>query len=245
MVVWPETALPFAVDPARPWPPSLPLPVPGVLGCTVREASDGALFNSALGVAPDGSIAGRYDKHHLVPFGEYVPLRRLLPIARLVPGTVEIQPGERIAPIGPRRRWGPLVCYDPAFAEVSRARVSGGAEALVNITNDGWYGLSGGPYQHRNFYVLRAIETGRWVARASNPGISLFIDPHGRQHAATALGERTVALGEVQLRREQTLYTRVGGWPVAVAVALSLSALLPPPGRLWRRQGSARLGALR
>ena len=229
LLIWPESSVPDVVDTGRPWPAAWRLPVPTIFGVVARNRV-GHYFNAAVWAEPDGSIHGRYDKHHLVPFGEYVPLRGILPIDRLVPGLIDITPGQADVTLGPRGEWGPLICYDGVFAQYSRRQAAAGATVLTNLTNDAWYAITGAPYQHRDFYILRAIETGRWVARATNTGISLFIDPHGRQHRATRLGERTFTLGEVQHCSGTTLYRQVGDW-VGIGAVLSLMASLLPRRR--------------
>lgn len=172
----------------------------GIEDWTVRPVR---LANSAVLVAPDLAVGARYDKHHLVPFGEYVlwNLDRYLPIARLADGyaigfytpgaelTVFPVPSRpRAGRPGPTAQVAPMICYDAIFPEISVDFARRGANLLVNMTNDAWYGYSSAPHQFLKKVALRAIETRRAVARPANTGISAFIDPAGRIVAATKLG---------------------------------------------------------
>ncbi len=229
-VVWPEAALPGYIDASEPLPWELRLDVPLLFGAATYEPGHpvDTVRNSAIFMAPDGQTWGRYDKRHLVPFGEYVPLRWLLPIDRLVPGTLDITPGTDAALLGPNADIGALVCYDGVFTAFARDAVRAGAQLLVNFTNDAWYGISGAPYQHRDFYVFRAIESGRWVVRATNTGVSLFIDPRGGQHGATALGTRALGWGTVSRQVSRTIFVRCGDWWMAACIGMCLAALVRP-----------------
>ncbi len=235
LVVWPEAA----------WPEHLPadlrrLPrgptTRWLLGVatidTTREP--GRAANSAFW-AVERRVVARYDKRHLVPFGEYVPLRRLLPVERFVPGSIDYQPGSSAAPIG-SPPIGVLICYDGIFPRLARQSVAAGAVLLANLTNDGWYGRSSAAYQHHDFYVLRAIETDRWLIRAANTGRSSFIGPDGRVHGGTRLATRTVTAGQVWPRETVTAYVRLGDWPVALALGACLAALLERIAARLRRR---------
>jgi apolipoprotein N-acyltransferase len=195
--------------------------------------------NSAFALDAGGRVTGRYDKRHLVPFGEYVPLRAFLPVDRIVPGLRDFVAGESAAPLGEPAA-GVLICYDGVFPELARDAARAGAEVLVSITNDGWYGVSGAPYQHRDFYALRAVETDRWVVRAANTGVSGFIDPAGRLSGFTALGETTVSAAAIEPRAGLTFYVRHGDWLVAIALGIALAALLDLAVAAARRQIAAR-----
>jgi apolipoprotein N-acyltransferase len=150
--------------------------------------------NASLLLAPDLSIAHHYVKNHLVPFGEYVPLGldEVLPIGNILgasftPGN-DLSPAVLRRPGGPPARLGIEICFDAIFPEISRAYARGGAQVLVNMTNDAWYGFSSAPFQFLRMVATRAVETGRPVARAANTGISAFIDPVGRISEATEVG---------------------------------------------------------
>lgn len=139
-------------------------------------------FNRAYLLNPEGKVAGYYDKAHLVPYGEYVPLQKFFWfIQKMVPMIGEFQEG----PVGgvvslPEGAVGPLICFESIFPNLSRAQVENGARLLANITNDAWFGTTSAPYQHLSMSVLRAVENHVCVARAANTGISAFIDGTGK-----------------------------------------------------------------
>jgi len=150
--------------------------------------------NAAFLLAPDLAIAHHYVKNHLVPFGEYVPWRldEVLPIGNIVgasfaPGT-DLSPAVLRRPGQPPVKLGIEICFDAIFPEISRTYARSGAEVLVNMTNDAWYGFSSAPFQFLRMVSTRAVETGRPVARAANTGISAFIDPVGRIREVTEVG---------------------------------------------------------
>ena len=151
--------------------------------------------NAAFLLAPDLAIAHHYVKHHLVPFGEYVPLRldEVLPIGNIVGR--HLRPGHRPQPGGApspraahRSSWASRSASTPSSPRSRRSYARSGAEVLVNMTNDAWYGFSSAPFQFLRMVAIRAVETGRPVARAANTGISAFIDPVGRIQQATEVG---------------------------------------------------------
>lgn len=244
LIVWPEVAYPIPmrkdVDTAFPqgFPPLAP--AVGIIGasvywhdtptltgeaCQVARPPPGCrgralTHNSAVLAAPDLSIVGRFDKSHLVPFGEYVPWP-LGPIAKaVVPMLGQTVPGEQWKPItyaigNVPVQLGALVCYEGIFPQHTGDFVSGGAELLINITNDAWYGVSSASVQHMAFYTLRAAEHGRAVARAANTGITLGIDPVGRLLSPTELYETTAVMVDLPVMKSRTLYTMTGdafGW---------------------------------
>lgn len=219
LVVWPETAAPFYFTRNRRLTERVKAGVRKagaffVVGSPSAErAGDGVeLFNSAFLVRPDGQIAGRYDKFHLVPFGEYVPLEEFLPfVDKLVAQAGDFgtgQKGEVLRSAG--HRLGVLICYEAIFPSLARAAIRNRAGLLVNITNDAWYGRSSAPHQHFSMAVLRAVETRRGLVRAANTGISGFIHPSGRITGATGLFEDAVMTRPLPVLRTTTIYTRIG-----------------------------------
>ena len=219
LIVWPETALPLyfqndddktrdVINTAREAGAWL------LFGSPSYERKEGAVsfYNSAYLVAPDGSVPGRYDKVHLVPFGEYVPLKRFLFfVDKLVAGAGDFSPGRAIAPLPMGdRKVGPLICYEGIFPEISRAHRTEGAELLVNITNDAWYGDSSAPYQHLTIAVFRTVENRIWMIRAANTGISAIVNATGEIVCRTGLFKRTVLNGHVRFTRHCTFYSRYG-----------------------------------
>ena len=237
LVVWPESASPYAFN--RPRPAATPGEGPAIepdaaytgavtglargLGIAIiagsvdyRVEGDGLVaYNSAFAVAPDGTLGPSYDKVHLVPFGEYVPLRGLLFfVDRLVRGAIsDFAPGTRLdplpTPLGPAATF---ICYEAILPEVVRAIARRGAVVLVNLTNDGWYGKSAAPSQHLAMAVARAVENRRFMVRAANTGNSAVIDPYGRVLARTRLEEQAVLIAAVAPRRDATFYARHGDW---------------------------------
>ena len=137
-------------------------------------------------MSPMGRFVGRYDKIHLVPFGEYIPFSHLLFFARKLTGKCQSSTrGEDRKVFGsPRRaaghRYGVFICYEAVFAEEVRQFAANGAEVLVNISDDGWYGDTSAPWQHLNIARMRAIENRRWLLRDTNNGVTAAIDPYGR-----------------------------------------------------------------
>jgi apolipoprotein N-acyltransferase len=233
-VIWPETASPFllAQDPEARRLAATALPPGGMLlAGTVRAdwAPDGTLqqvFNSLVVLDEAGTVAAIYDKSHLVPFGEYMPLAGLLPI-RLVTGGMDFSAGPGPVALSPAGLppFGALICYEIIFpgAVVPVPRPSW----LVNITNDGWFGISAGPWQHLAAARLRAVEEGLPVARAAQTGISALFDARGRRLLMVPLGEMGTAAGPLPGAGEPTLFARLGlAIPTTGAVVCLLVALL-------------------
>lgn len=237
LLVWPETALPFYPLESVLFDKVVASTVKGLhvsllTGAPHREQpSPGAAMqyvNSAMLINPDGGLGGRYDKVHLVPFGEYIPLRQILRFSGPLVETIgDFTPGTSFKPIAcDKTRLGVLICFEAIFPDVARAQCENGANLLVAITNDAWFGRSSAPWQHLAMATLRAVETRRSIARAANTGISAFIDPLGRVISATPVFEEAFLNGVVPLCEEKTVYVRYGDFLVIVcAAALALAAL--------------------
>jgi apolipoprotein N-acyltransferase len=246
LLVWPETAAPFYLGYQRQLTAGVldgvrKAGAAAIVGSPAFKRSNGkrmTLYNSAFLVTADGRIQGRYDKSHLVPFGEYVPLGRFLPFVRkLVEGVGDFKPGPpgRVLPWGPRRL-GVLICYEAIFPELARRQVENGADLLVNITNDAWYGRTSAPYQHFSMAVFRAVENRRAMVRSANTGISGFIDPVGRVSGASGLFTEAAAVQPLPVMRGRTLYNRWGdvvGWGCVLVAAAALAMQFA----LQRRRG--------
>ena len=265
-VAWPEAAWPWALSPSvgdlhAVAPDLQPLRQAHLLlgAATVRWApSPGGrvaqVENSAFLLAPDLRVLDRYVKHHLVPFGEYVPLREWLPFLRsVVPNLAPMAAGGRLEVMsfesgGRRISFAPMICFDAIFPEVARTFALQGADFLVNPTNDAWYGYSSGPYQFLAIVQLRAVETGRAVARPAYSGVSAIVYPTGElAPGALEVGPVDPALapdpnepprlllGELPILRGRTPYTRFGdlfAWGcVAASVLMLAAALLRRPTR--------------
>ncbi len=231
-VVWPETAVPFlpAYEPERRAEIAAAAGgVPVILGALHAEQRDGAerYMNSVMAIGADGGIGARYDKHHLVPFGEYLPypavlrplgFEKLVPQSGFTPG-----PGPRVMEVDGLPPFSALVCYEMIFpGEVVPAGARPGF--LLQVTNDAWFGSRGGPQQHLAQARIRAIEQGLPVVRAANTGISAMIDAHGRVVAAIPMHTD----GHVDARLPQALlptaYARTGDLPAMALVVLGLFA---------------------
>ncbi len=169
-------------------------------------------YNSALLTNPDGAIAGRYDKIHLVPFGEYVPYRDLFFFAKkLTHQLVDLQRGhERTVFESGGHRFGIFICYESVFADEVRLFAKNGAQVLVNISDDGWYGDTSAPWQHLNMARMRAIENDRWILRDTNNGVTTVIDPRGRVTLSAPRHRLTSLVAHYGYRSDLTFYTRHG-----------------------------------
>src|SRR5207253_246013 len=177
----------------------------------IDKLGDGPTNSAAL-INPQGEMISRYDKKHLVPFGEYIPMKSPLFFADSLTRQVgDFKPGIDfvVSPIG-GHRIATAICYESIFPDLVRQFVTRGAEMLVVITNDGWFGQSSAPYQHLRMGVVRAVENRRYEVRTANTGISAIIDPYGRIENPTSIGQRTVLDGKVYFRTDQTFYTRHG-----------------------------------
>ncbi len=198
----------------------------GVVFNNIAQAADGPdsrYYNSAYFLSQDGREVARYDKLHLVPFGEYVPLRRLFFFAESITKDVsDFHPG---AGYVTARLDGhvanAVICFEAVFPEVSRAFVRRGSELMLNLTNDGWYGATAAPYQHLAISRWRAVENRRYLLRAANSGISAIIEPTGRVQAATGLLREDVCIGRFAFISGQTVYSRYGDWFSIACVIIS------------------------
>jgi len=218
LVVWPESATPFYFQDGKELSQKLRAfsrehSVAMLFGSPAyrAEGSGYSLLNSAFVLSPEGEVLGRSDKVHLVPFGEYVPLKQILPfINKLVVGVGDFSPGS-LTPLAYKdQRIGVLVCYEGIFPELSRSLVERGADLLVNITNDAWYGRSSAPYQHLAMARMRAIENRVWLARVANTGVSALIAPSGRMSMTTGIFETVQVTGRVGLGADVSIYRRAG-----------------------------------
>jgi apolipoprotein N-acyltransferase len=185
-------------------------------------------FNSASLVSPNGDWIARYDKVHLVPFGEYVPLKQVLSFAGgLTKEVGDFTRGTSRAPLAAgSERLGVFICYESIFPDEVRQFAKGGAQAFVNVSNDGWYGDSGAYAQHLKQARMRAIENERWLLRATNTGVTASIDPYGRIVATVPRKVRTALIAPYALVIGTTFYTRHGDWLAYVCAIISLGAVV-------------------
>ena len=188
-------------------------------------------YNSALVVGADGARVGRYDKIHLVPFGEYVPFQNLLSFAHKLTGKVsKFTRGDARKVFrlptqdGRAHRYGVFICYESVFADEVREFSELGAEVLVNISDDGWYGDTSAPWQHLNMLRMRAIENRRWILRDTNNGVTAVIDPYGRVRQSIPRHQVDALPAAYGFRDDITFYSAHGdvfGW-VCVVLALGI-----------------------
>lgn len=241
LVVWPESSVPYYYD-DEPAVADLLRASAARLGIDLVFGNDdhergpgGRTFVGAKMIAPDGRLLLRYHKMRLVPFGEYVPLQPLLTLggrvaAKVVQQVADFTPGEEPA-VGESagHKLSTTICYEAIFPDLSRRFVSGGSELFLNITNDGWYGRTSAPWQHFAMARLRAVENGRYLARAANTGVTAVVDPFGRVLEQTRLFERTMLVRDVPFVSEVTVYARHGdvfAWGcLGAAIALSAATL--------------------
>lgn len=222
LIVWPETALPFVFgeDSARTEEIRALVRGTGAYLLTgsilIKDKGSSSrptlLSNSSVLLDPNGNVGYTYDKIHLVPFGEYVPLRGLFFfLDKLVVGIGDYKPGDRhITAKTPFGSFGTLICYEIVFPGLVRKFYTQGGDFIVTITNDAWFGATSGPYQHFSMSVFRAVENRKPVIRAANTGISGFIDSNGRVEGKTELFRATSLVREIRTDRTLSFYTKYG-----------------------------------
>ncbi len=238
LIAWPESPAPFfTTDPAfrdavssmareaQTWV------LAGSMG--VRNASETPqqateLYNSASLVSPGGELVGRYDKMHLVPFGEYVPFKRVFGFAGgLTKEVGDFSSGTSRAPLqAGSSKLGVFVCYESIFPDEIRQLAASGAQVFVNISNDGWYGDSGAYAQHLKQARMRAVENNRWLLRDTNTGVTAAIDPYGRVVSAIPRKIRAALDANYALTDVTTFYTRHGDWFAYLCAIISIAGLL-------------------
>ena len=232
--IWPETAIGFALSRAKGAAEAIARVVPedgsviaGALRVTPPHERPRRVWNSLVAIDGAARRIAVYDKARLVPFGEYVPLRSILAFTQITGGRLDFSrgPGRRTLAVPGLPPFGPLICYEMIFPGqvVDPDRRPGW---LLNVTNDGWFGDSAGPYQHLAAAQMRAVEEGLPIVRAANSGISAVIDPYGRVVERLALGRRGVLEAALPVAlSEPTAFARVGHLPVLAVIALVAAGL--------------------
>lgn len=224
LIIWPESALPFIfgseadqekrlIDFVKKEKLGLIVGAPSITRATNMPPSEQiSLFNSAFLLTPDEGIASRYDKMHLVPFGEYVPFSKLFFFAKkIVSGISDFSPGDTALVMSSgKNRIGVAICYEIIFPDLVRQFVKNGADIMTTITNDAWFGNSSAPHQHFSMMVFRAIENRVPFARAANTGISGFIDAQGRITTQSELGIEAALTEDLTPGDRSTFYTLQG-----------------------------------
>lgn len=237
LIVWPEAAVPFFLSRAPGWEHWLQQQlqrwgVPLLFG-GLKLLEDGHSGQNGLFLAgPAGSERQFVGKRHLVPFGEYVPA--WIPFLHtLVPEIADWRPAENGGVLNwHEQKFGALICYESIFPEETRQRVRQGAQVLVNVTNDAWYGKSPAAWQHLQAMRMRAVESGRYVLRAANTGVSAIIAPDGAVIATAPWWTQAVISGTYRTSTRITPYQQWGDTPLLACILL---VLLPARVR-WRRE---------
>jgi apolipoprotein N-acyltransferase len=238
LIVWPESPAPFySSDPlfrnalssiareANTWVLAGGI---GVTNASQNPDRPTTIYNSAQLVSPTGEWLSRYDKAHLVPFGEYVPFKRLFAFAGgLTKEVGDFSAGtSRFPLVADGTKLGVFICYESIFPDEVRQFAANGAQVLVNISNDGWYGDSGAYAQHLKQARMRAVENARWLLRDTNTGVTASIDPYGRVIAAAPRKMRTALQAPYVLVDETTFYTRHGDWFAYLCAIICTAALI-------------------
>ncbi|MDU9004072.1 apolipoprotein N-acyltransferase [Sedimentitalea todarodis] len=232
LIVWPETAVPVLLDYAGPALARMSEAAAGVPMAVGIQRSEGARhYNSLIYLDGVGDIAAVYDKHHLVPFGEYFPggdfasALGLRGFAAREGDGYSAGPGPVLLDFGPLGQALPLICYEAVFPQDVSGTASRGA-FLLQITNDAWFGQYAGPYQHLAQAQMRAVEQGLPMVRAANTGVSAMIDPWGRITDSLPLGEAGYVDATLPAPLPGTHYSRSGDWPVLCLLLVGLIPLL-------------------
>lgn len=237
VVVWPEASTPFFLnrdsvlaEPIRRLAAETRVPL--LIG--TDEAEGDAIFNAASVIRADGQLGPSYHKIHLVPFGEYVPLKHILFfIGPLVQAVSDFTAGTEatVLDLGNGARAGVSICYESTYPSLPRTFTQSGANVLMIITNDGWFGTSSAAFQHYEMGVMRAIENGRYLVRAANTGITAAVDPYGRELARAGMFDALTLMADVRLLDGRTLYSRIGDLVSWIALASTLGMAV------WFRRG--------
>lgn len=194
----------------------------------------GRYCNSVYTLNPAGKLTSVYDKVRLVPFAEYIPFARIFffassfsrDISDFQPGAAPVQHDVAGHPVGA------FICYEAVFPEFVRSFTDQGAELLVNVTNDGWFGRTAAPWQHVQHVILRAVENRRWLVRVANSGMSAIIDPLGRVTLTAPMFEQAVLAGTVHLQQHRSMYVEIGDAFAYACVLITLLFLI----FTWKRK---------
>jgi apolipoprotein N-acyltransferase len=236
LIIWPETATPFFFQDEKEYQPIV-LNIPQransflLFGTPYYKIEKGKVnhYNSAFLVSPSGGLVGRYDKIHLVPFGEYVPLQEILFFvgSSLGEGIGNFKSGKEMVNLSmPQGKFGVLICFEIIFPDLCRKFVRNGANFLVTITNDAWFGKTSAPYQHLSIATFRAVENRVFIPRAANTGISAIIDPKGKILKQGDIFTEEAISGIIRLSDKKTFYTLYGDVFAWVCSGLSILLLV-------------------
>jgi apolipoprotein N-acyltransferase len=231
LVIWPESATPFFFqtdDLHRKTVEKIVKKINAylLLGSPSWEKASGKtkFFNSAFLISPENNITGKYNKIHLVPYGEYIPLKLLFPfIDKMVEGIGDFASGSTVKNLSiPSSPFAAIICYEIIFPDLVRRFVKEGAGFIVNITNDAWFGATSAPYQHLSMCSFRAVENRRYVVRAANTGISAFISPDGQIFKQTKIFTDDSLTAMIHKRTDKTFYSLYGDMFAFICTFLSL-----------------------
>jgi apolipoprotein N-acyltransferase len=245
LVVWPEASTPFVFGEDVEGTAQIEQ-IARTAHVTLLIGSDyvrdGKYYNAAIRVGPDGRPGPVYRKMHLVPFGEYVPLKSVFFFAApLVRAVSNFSAGDEatLLPVDGHPA-STAICYEIVYPELVRRFVNEGSQLLTTITNDAWFGRTAAPYQHFEQASMRAIEEGRYLVRSANTGISGIVDPYGRVLARTKLFTPVAMVGTVRFLTDTTVYARIGDLAAYLCCAITLAALLAAlvERKRWRRMGT-------
>ncbi|MGD8979463.1 MAG: apolipoprotein N-acyltransferase, partial [candidate division WOR-3 bacterium] len=232
LIVWPETATPVFLKSPGKYQDLVKrlvdgLGVPLFAGTAIYEPKDHEIFNGAVLIEPGKDIEQDYRKIYLVPFGEHIPFDRQIAFLRSIDfGEGDYTPGTSHTVFQtPGFEFACLICFESIFPELSRRFVNNGADMLVNITNDGWFGKISGPQQHNDMAILRSVENGVVLLRSANTGISMIVDQYGRVLNEKPLFVQATIVSMVTVSPINTLYRRIGD-TVPVASLLLTTVLL-------------------
>lgn len=235
MVIWPESAVTFFLAREPQYQAVIAqflakADTDLLLGAPHIEDDDPArprYFNSAFYVTPTAGVTQRYDKVHLMPFGEYFPLRTIELLRRRFERVRYFTPGDALRLLDTRLgKTAVVICFEAMFPELVRARMNAGAEVLVNLSNDAWLGDDAGPKQHASMTIFRAIENRTWVVRATTTGVSMVIDPHGIVREQSPLLTPAVLYASIVPLRIQTTYERYGDAFAYACIAFAILSML-------------------
>jgi apolipoprotein N-acyltransferase len=243
LIVWPETSVPFFFQDNERFSPTIfslaqEAGAVVVFGSPAYEQTDEGInyYNRAYLLAPGDRSLKYYNKVHLVPFGEYVPLKKFLFfIKRLVPAAGDFKAGDKIEPINHSPfSVGIIICFEAIFPELARAYARGGANILLNLTNDAWFGMTSAPYQHLSMAVFRAVENRIPMIRAANTGFSAFINHHGKIISLSPLFTENVLNGSVDIPNfPLTFYARFGDLFAFSLLMVSFIKILSSLFHVW------------
>lgn len=234
LIIWPETALPYYFQDTSQLSKEV-FEVAKITNSNILFGSPGYVkhkdtmvyYNRAYIISAN-KVFDYYDKVHLVPFGEYVPLKKYIPfVHRVVPAAGDFSGGREVKPLhSPDLTIGSLICFEAIFPDISRKLAIKGAELLVNLTNDAWFGRTSAPYQHLSMAVFRCVENGLPMVRAANTGISAFILANGKIVNKSELFVRGTLQREIQLKQKKTFYSQLGDIFAILIIIITISKLL-------------------